>query len=415
MNALQRLPRLLRPPVIGPLALAAVLVAPAPASAQPSLSASIGRALDAYAQTTATDESRGRTTGSVEAEHVFAGERARLFYTFDAGDYTTAGDWSYFQNNAGVSYRFGGSDLAAPRVFVNASATWRNNGASWSDANYAAFGGGINVELQPRTGLTTRFGYRADRRSFPDMGALDQTEHKAFGSVLVNLATRTTLIAEAQVGGKWYDGVTLTQWIEQTAPATPGVSRGMGQGAGMGPAMRGGAYATTSLEGAGSAGQMTVLGRVAQSLTDRLGLHAQVSARTTFGRVPPAVVTTPPSFFEDGVYDDPYASDAFAWQAGFKQVFTHGGSVQASASRWAKHFNSVVAVAADGAPLAGDPIRRDRVWLGSADWIVPLLASKTGAVGLSLDVGYRFTRQRSNDAFYNYTVHGVGIGFTVEY
>ena len=55
--------------------------------------------------------------------------------------------------------------------------------------------------------------------------------------------------------------------------------------------------------------QLTLLGRVAQSLGERTGLSLQATWRGTGGSVPPAVVTTPAGFFDDGVYDDPFASD----------------------------------------------------------------------------------------------------------
>ena len=55
---------------------------------------------------------------------------------------------------------------------------------------------------------------------------------------------------------------------------------------------------------------------LAQSLGLRTGLSLEYTRRSVFGAVPPVVVTTPPVLFEDGVYDDPYASDASAARAG---------------------------------------------------------------------------------------------------
>ena len=55
----------------------------------------------------------------------------------------------------------------------------------------------------------------------------------------------------------------------------------------------------------GTAGLVSVLGRVAQSLADRTGVSLQYLQRTSFGALPTVVVTTPALFFDDGVYDDP--------------------------------------------------------------------------------------------------------------
>jgi len=32
-----------------------------------------------------------------------------------------------------------------------------------------------------------------------------------------------------------------------------------------------------------------------------------------------------------------------------------------------------------------------------------------------VDLGYRFLRSNSNDAFYDYTSHGVALGFSIQY
>jgi hypothetical protein len=43
--------------------------------------------------------------------------------------------------------------------------------------------------------------------------------------------------------------------------------------------------------------------------------------------------------------------------------------------------------------------------------------SVTGSavVALTVDIGYRVTNSQSNDAFYRYTSHGMGLGFSIAY
>jgi hypothetical protein len=67
----------------------------------------------------------------------------------------------------------------------------------------------------------------------------------------------------------------------------------------------------------------TVYGRVAQSLATRTSLSVDVMHRATFGDVPPAVITTPVELFEDGLYDDPFASDATDARLTFKHIFAN--------------------------------------------------------------------------------------------
>jgi hypothetical protein len=157
------------------------------------------------------------------------------------------------------------------------------------------------------------------------------------------------------------------------------------------------------------------MGRVAQSLTDRTGAHAQAMARWTFGAVPPVLVTTPAGFFEDGVYDDPFASDGVFLQAGVKHSFANGAEIDAT-GWWAdKRYTSVTALDLTGLPQPGAPLRADTVTLAGVTWSQPLFPSRTGAIGLTADLGYRYTHHQSNDAFYNYTSHALVMAFTVGY
>ncbi len=154
---------------------------------------------------------------------------------------------------------------------------------------------------------------------------------------------------------------------------------------------------------------------MAQSLSDRTGIHAQASVRTTFGSVPPALITTPAGFFDDGIYDDPFASDATSAQAGLTTAFESGAELSGTVSWADRRYSSTPAVDADGNNLAGSPLRRDRVWRGNLAWSMPILAAHPGKAEVTFDVSYRFIRSSSNDAFYSYTSHGIGVGLSVGY
>jgi hypothetical protein len=388
-----------------------------PALAQPSFTAVFGGTLDSFRPTGTPQESRENLAGAINVEHLFSDGRGRVAYDMDAGDYDSPGDWSFFQHTAGFTYRFGEADAGARKLYLNGSFVARSNGDAWTNAAYAGFGAGLNAEFHPREGTTLRTGYRTDYRSFDDYTALTQFEHRGFGSVLLNLPSRTTFIAEAQVGGKLYDGVVYSVQpvtVPVDMPATGGGTWGQGMN-GMGRRWAVTPSVYRAADEQGSAGLVTLMGRVAQSLTDRTGVHAQVMVRETFGSVPPALVTTPAGFFEDGVYDDPFASDGVFVQVGVKRSFSTGAEIEAT-GWWAdKAYTGAVATDLDGAPQPGSPLRQDTVTVGAITWSQPVLASKTGAVLLSAEIGYRFMQHRSNDAFYNYTSNALALGFTVGY
>lgn len=371
------------------LALTAPLATPltTPLAAQPSLSVTLGSAFDAFRPVAGAAESQRNIVGSVSADNVFAAGRARAFYDLDAGTYDSPGDWSYRLHTAGASYRLGGSDSSGRSILLTGALASRRNGDAWTSADYTAAGAGLSVELHPRVGTTLRSGYRADFRRFGDLAALTQTEHRGFVSLLSSFQTRTSVIFEGQLGAKQYDGVVHTESVS--------------------------AYPSSSERG--TAGLASVMGRIAQSLTDRTGLTLEATARRTFGSVSPLLITTPAGFFEDGVYDDPFASDGLFVQAGVKHVFASAAELSAAAWWATKDYTSATALDASGVPASGSPLRSDRVSLGAVTWSQPLLAAKTGAIALSAELGYRFTRHRSTDAYYNYSSHALRAGISFAY
>lgn len=403
------------------LAALALALAAVPAVAQPSVDVSFGRAVNSLNQTDDAT-SRQTTAASVTAEHHVADERLRLFYSLDAGNYNTPGDWTYYLHTAGATWRTAKPASSQPTLFTGASLSWRANGSSWAAANYRALGAFANLEWRPRQTVTLRSGYRLDLRDFPDSVELNQREHSVFGSALANLPTRTTLIGEVRFGAKSYTSPVTLAAGGVTVPTYAGTGQAQtgGQSRGMGPAYRtaalsGGAGAVMTAGSGGTARLVTLMGRVAQSLADRTGASLQYTRRMTFGALPSAIVTTPALFFDDGIYDDPFASDAGIARATVKHVFAGGAEVEASGAWLTKDYRGTVALGLDGLEAPGSPLRVDRISRAGASWTMPVLRTTTGPFGLNLVVDYRFTRHSSNDAFYNYSSHAVGLGVTVSY
>jgi len=409
----------MKPPTLL-LATGFLLAAAVTATAQTSVSSSVGGSFASFSEGAAASTRRQDVAATAGFEHLFNEERGRVYYDFDGGTFDSPGDWAYYLNTAGFTYRFGSDDATTRRFYLNGSVVVRRNGDAWAAADYSALGGGLNGEFHPKGHLTVRTGYRADYRSFSDMSALTQFEQRGFASVLANFQSKTTVIAEVNLGAKLYDGQVLLDPIVVTTPGAAidtitGVTHGRGMG--MGPAMRG----TTawvlpqSQDQSGTAGLASGLFRVAQSLSDRTGVHGQVAFRQTFGAVPPALVTTPAGFFDDGVYDDPFASDAVSGQGGLTRAFKSGAEIAAVVNYADRRYTSTPALDAGGNELPGSPLRQDRVWRGAIVWSQPVLGSRTGRAELSVDVGYRFLASSSNDAFYDYTSHGFALGFSVRY
>jgi len=386
------------------------LAASAPvADAQPGLSATIGGSLDWFEEGD-DDGTRSTAAGRLGAEHWFSEERGNVFYSLDAGAYATPGDWSYWMHRAGLSYRLDLKPDDKAQVFFGISGEWRRNGEAWASANYQGIGAMANAELRPTSSTTLRLGYRLDSRRFSEITALNQVEHDGFASLLVNLPTRTTLIGELHLGLKSYEGEPVAVPVPE---ATYAVQESKGQGRGMGPGFR---PSSPFVSGDGDRAQLVSgLVRLAQSLADRTGLSLQFAWRDAGGAVPPALVTTPAQFFDDGVYDDPFASDARSGRAALKHVFAGGALIEGSGYWQRRDYTAAVALDPAGLPLDSAELRKDRIWQGTARLTVPVLPKRTGSWALSLETGYNFTQHQSNDAFYNYTSHGIGAALSIAY
>jgi hypothetical protein len=395
--------------------LASAVWLPVPAMAQPSGHVSLGSVFERFTAVGWPGESRLNLDGTVNLERQFSDARGRLYYDLDAGKYDSPGDWSFFQHDAGVTYRFGRDEAKARKLFLNGSVAKRFNGDAWTAAEYFAIGSGANLEQHPGSSTTVRSGYRVDYRRFSDLSSLTQLEQHVFASVLSNLPSRTTLVGEVKLALKHYGGSVTTTATTTTPVVTSGSGGGYRHGGGMGPGLRTQPGVSSTTSEAGTARLVTGLARVAQSLWDRTGLYGQVTLRRTSGSLTPALVTTPAGFFEDGVYDDPFASDAVFLQGGLTHAFANSAEVAASVWWGDKDYTSTLALNATGVVLTASPLRADRATVAGLSWSQPVFPSKTGPLAVSADVSYRFVRHRSNDTFYNYTSHGAGIALSVGY
>ena len=406
------------------LVVVTLLALAAPANAQPSFTIGVGPALESLQPAGGSADSQGAMTAGGTAEYLFAKERARVFYELAMSTYATPGDWTSLEHEAGGRYRFDFGAGDRHHVFTGGSVAIRRNGESWGAADYNAVGTFVNLEFHPSATSAVRTGYRFDMRQFPTYSPLDQREHSTFGSWLVNFPTRTTLVTEAAFGAKHYEGTpaaTITVATE-TSPAGSMGSGATGQGGGQ----RGtGAHAAglgsvvftpVTVPGAPAtdARQVTLFVRLAQSLAARTGVSLDVGRRNAFGDVPAAVINTPARFFDDGVYDDPYASDATEGRVSLKSIVWGESELTGFASYQDKPYGATAALDADGAPIEGI-LRHDKVTRAGAGVAVPLAPARTGAFDVRLRLGYDFTRHESTTAVYNYESHAIGVGFEVGY
>jgi hypothetical protein len=376
-------------------ALSAIVAAGTPAGAQPAGSAGFTLPV----QWTTSADAQTNASGSLDLEHAFAEGRARIFYEGQFDRYGGADPWRTQLHNVGV---VGALPTGSTAVEIGASVFRRANAGPWSPAGF--HGASLVALAEREVGLATLTAtYGAYARRFGDLAALDQDEHQAGLRALVNLPSRTTLIGAAAFGVKRYDGG-LPDVVLVTAPDVALTGRGM-RGRGVvslpaSPTPEPGSPAESPVRS-----QWGWTARVAQSLADRTGVWVEREERRTRGDLPPAVVWTPPLFFEDGVYDDPYAIDARTWRAGARHVFERGDQVGFWGSRSERSFPGLEVEGLPGVE------RRDTLIRAGVDGVFPLFRSQS--VGLDLEAGFQYVDNRSPDDWARYTARVARLGLQV--
>ncbi len=353
-------------------------------------------------QWTAQSEDAGDTRqdfgAAIDLEHLFASERGRLFYQMTMDSFGAPEGLRTWLHNAGAMGTFGSETRA---IDIGGSFFWRANQDAWSDAGFRGVNLLASARVKPAETVTIASSYALYLRSFAEQPALDQVEH--FGSVraLANLQTRTTLVGVVSIGRKNYDGrETVLVVGDLPADVALGAGPAVDMGAGGAQGARGWRQSllfpvqVETIGGPGARTEWSWAARIAQSLDDRTGVWIEREERRTRGELPPAIVWTPPLFYDDGVYDDPYVIDARTWRAGARHVFSAGAEVGGWVSESDRSYAGLT--------------RTDTLRRAGIESIIPLLGGAQGDVSAVL--GYSYFRNASSDALESYRAHQASIG-----
>lgn len=362
-------------------------LAATPAAAQTSGRATFEIPVQWISPSSEASVTRQNIAGAFTVEHGVGEERARLFYdvTLDAfGGPDLLRTWLH---NGGATVAFGDERRA---LEVGGSLFWRGNEGEWADAGFK----GVNLvaiaRAQPIPGASVTATYGFYNRLFPEQPALDQVEHLGSAQTILNFSTRTTFVGHASLGSKSYDGREVLSSYVDALPSSR--MRGWRTGAFV-------PVASTVIGEPAQRSQWSLLARVAQSLTDRIGVWVEHERRGTGGDLPPTIVWTPPMFYDDGVYDDPYVIDQRAWRGGIKQVFPAGAEVRG----WFNYADR------EYAGLS----RTDGLTRAGAAGVVPVFVHQ--ALALEAVADYGWTRNTSSDPAESYRAHAMSLGLRLRF
>jgi hypothetical protein len=320
-------------------------------------------------------------------EHRFNHEQGRLFYDMKMDAFGTDQPLRTWLHNAGATVSFGSTTRAFD---VGGSFFWRANEGAWSAADFRGVNLLASARLQPLSTVTVTGTYGLYVRAFPEQPALDHTEHLGSARAVANFVTRTTIAAAFSTGQKRYS--------EREPVVSESVLPTLSGGRGFGRSLL--ASARTQLAGEFVARmQWTWALRLAQSLDERTGVWIERESRHTAGQLSPAIIWTPPLFYEDGVYDDPYVVEAATWRAGIKHVFASGHELEGWWSQSTRTYTGLE--------------RSDRLSRAGAQAVVPLIGSRAAALDLVMD--YSYFHNDSSDTLESYQASRASAGVRIRF
>jgi hypothetical protein len=328
---------------------------------------------------------------SASLEHRFRDQRGRVFYDVTMDAFGTDEPLRTWLHNAGATATFG-SDTRG--VDMGGSFFWRANEGAWTAADFRGVNLLVSGRVKTASAVTLTGTYAFYARGFAEQPALDQIEHLGSARMLANFQTRTTLAAALSLGRKSYDGREITTAYDEVPVASALRGHGVAPNAGL--------LAPAAAQVSGAPGvrrQFTWAVRVAQSLDDRTGIWIERESRRNGGDLPPAIVWTPPLFYEDGVYDDPYVVEAGTWRAAVKHQFAGGYELSAWGSRSARTYAGLE--------------RADILTRASVQGVVPVTSSARAAVDAVLE--YSYFRNASSYALESYQASQVSAGLRLAF
>jgi hypothetical protein len=110
---------------------------------------------------------------------------------------------------------------------------------------------------------------------------------------------------------------------------------------------------------------------------------------------------------EDEIFDDRYGYQANEYRVSFDGTLPGGIRTMNSIAYLTKAYPRT-ATDLSGAPLSGDPQRRDRRFLLRLQALYPFFRNHAGK-GISIGLAYNFIRNQSNNAYHDFNNHQVAL------
>ena len=315
---------------------------------------------------------------SLTAGYDWPGEHpsAQLFYSGSFSYFSRVLDRTFHDHTLGATYsrRLGGSD--GPAVLsLGGTYMTRVNREYYSFYDHHQISLHGNLQFSFSEAWTGRAGYAFRSLTLSELPDLDYFEHYGFGQISTTLATRTTIIAEGDIGYKVYKTGNFD---------TVSVSSGPGAG---------NTVVTSSIP---TVTQAVGLIRIGQAITDATGLSITALYQLNLQKESRYLSSVYGLISDDEVFDDRYAYEGPHGTVMLTQLIGENILVRASAGLHIKRYSDRPAF-----DLAGKEVSAQRN--DTRRYATLLVQGYLETLDIMVSAQYDYIVNSSNDEFYDYT------------
>lgn len=311
-------------------------------------------------------------TASVGYQQDWAGLSGLVSYQFGSVSYDTLSDHNYSIHTFAMIAQHDFARRGWLRTGLHARI--RSDDPVYALLDYHEYDGFVDARILLGGQITAFSGYSLRHRGYTTAPELDNLEHQLYGRVSVPFDGGLTVQLQSEYGIKEYAAV-----LAGTTGSTPSVAQ-----------------------------WLNTL-KVSRPVFSSTGVMGYVRSRTNSGDADVFITgLSPDSFSEDDLFDDRYSYESREFGVMVSHRLPMAVMLRTGYDYAVKEYRQQ-ALALDGTALPSGEARSDTV---SSLWIraeKPLNVSD-GAVRLNLYGEYRWLRNMSNDAYYDYDSRSVSVG-----
>jgi hypothetical protein len=309
----------------------------------------------------------------------------QIFYSGTLNYFNTVKERTFHYHSTGLTHskRFGQSKPS----LLNAGITYnlRVDREEYTFYDHQQFSVYANLKHPLTESLLGRLGYSLRYLHFKELGDFNYTEHYFFAQLTRSLATRTTIIVEADLGTKIY----ATGNIDTAAAST-------------GRRGRGRLMATSTPR----VTQLIGLARVGQSIFEDTGLSVTAQYQINLQKDSRFLSSDSGTISGDELFDDHYGYEGLQASAMLTQLLPASMVMKISAG--VQNRNYSVRSAYD---LLGNMVADKRVDTHRA--LSAQLEKQFNSLGISIGLSFDYIHNTSNDFYYDYHNHALAVEMAI--